>query len=115
MRMERNELARVIAVFVLSFTALITANQVAAESNGAAPQQKDPLVTLNNAFRGEYSRAKTEALAKLGPLIIVEGTKVVLVRNGKKIESEIQPPLFAAHLDLHRPAVTSAFMCLRHD
>lgn len=96
MRMERNELVRVIAVFVLSFTALVTANQVAAEINGAAPQQKDPLVTLNNAFRGEYSRAKTEALAKVGPLIIVEGAKAVLVRNGKRTESEIQPPLYQA-------------------
>jgi len=95
MRMERNELVRVIAVFVLSFTALITARQVAAEINAPAPQnQTDPLVTLNNAFRGEYSRAKTEALAKVGPLIIVEGAKAVLVRNGKRTESEIQPPLY---------------------
>ena len=96
MRMERNELVRLIAVFLLSFTALVAAKQVAAEINGAAPQQTDPLVTLNNAFRGEYSRAKTEALAKVGPLIIVEGTKAVLVRNGKRTESEIQPPLYQA-------------------
>ena len=114
--MQHQKLLRLVAVFLLSLSGLITARQVAAEINAPTPQnQIDPLVTLNNAFRGEYSRAKTETLAKLGPLIIVEGTKVVLVRNGKKIESEIQPPLFAAHLDLHRSAITSAFMCLRHD
>jgi hypothetical protein len=94
---ERNELVRVIAVFVLSFAVLITAKQVAAEINAPAHQnQTDPLVTLNNAFRGEYSRAKTEALSKLGPLIIVEGAKAVLVRNGKRTESEIQLPMYQA-------------------
>ena len=38
--MERNELVRLIAVFVLSFTALITAKQVAAEINGLHPSRR---------------------------------------------------------------------------
>src|SRR5262249_15950487 len=92
MGVERNKLLRLIAVFLTGLAVLITANQVAAEVNAPAPQNEaDPLVTLNNAFRGEYSRAKTEALSKLGPLIIVEGTKVGLVRNGERSEAEIQP------------------------
>ena len=95
--MELQNLLRWIAVFVLSFAALITAKQVAAEVNAPAPQnQTDPLVTLNNAFRGEYSRAKTEALSRVGPFIIVEGAKAVLVRNGKRTESEIQPLVYQA-------------------
>ena len=95
--MEPQKMARLIAFFLISFTALITAKQVAAEINAPAPQnQTDPLVTLNNAFRGEYSRAKTEALSRVGPLIIVEGAKAVLVRNGKRTESEIQQPVYQA-------------------
>jgi hypothetical protein len=95
--MPHQKLLRLVAVFLLSLSGLITARHVAAEINAPAPQnQTDPLVTLNNAFRGEYSRAKTEALSKLGPLIIVEGAKAVLVRNGKRTESEIQPPIYQA-------------------
>jgi hypothetical protein len=68
MRIEPNKVLRLIAVFFLSFAVLITAKQVAGEINAPAPQNEpDPLVTLNNAFRGEYSRAKTEALQSLDP------------------------------------------------
>jgi hypothetical protein len=82
MRIEHNKLLRLIAVFLVGLTALITAKQIAAEINAVVPwNETDPLVTLNDAFRAEYSRAKTEALSKVGPLIIVEGTNVVLVRN----------------------------------
>jgi hypothetical protein len=87
---------RLIAVSLISFIALIITKQVAAEINAPPQDETDPLITLNNAFRGEYSRAKTEALSKVGPLIIVEGTKVVLVRNGKRAEAEIQPPIYQA-------------------
>jgi hypothetical protein len=96
MRIEHNKLLRLIAVF-LAFTGLITAKQIVAEINAPVPgKETDPLVTLNNAFRGEYSRAKTEALSKVGPLMIVEGTKVILVRDGKRTEAEIQPPVYQA-------------------
>lgn len=95
--MQHQKLLRLVAVFLLSLSGLITARQVAAEINAPTPQtQTDPLVTLNNAFRGEYSRAKSEALSRVGPLIIVEGAKAVLVRNGKRTESEIQPPVYQA-------------------
>ena len=95
MRIEHNKLLRLIAVFLVGLTALITAKQIAAEINAVVPRNEtDPLVTLNDAFRAEYSRAKTEALSKVGPLIIVEGTNVVLVRNGKRIEAQIQPLIY---------------------
>jgi hypothetical protein len=97
MRIERNKLLGLTGLLLISLTALITAKQVAAEVNAPAQQNEtDPLVTLNNAFRGEYSRAKTEALSKIGPLIIVEGTNIVLVRNGKRTEAQIQPPIYQA-------------------
>jgi len=95
MRIEHNKLPRLIAVFLMSLTGLITAKQVAAEINALVPRNEtDLLVTLNNAFRAEYSRAKTEALSKIGPLIIVEGSNVVLVRNGKRTEAQILPPIY---------------------
>src|SRR5881392_2055556 len=97
MGIERNKLLRSIAVFVVSVAALITAKQGAAESVVPVPgSEADPLVTLNNAFRGEYSRAKTEAVSKVGPLIIVEDSHMVLVRNGKRTEAQIQPPMYQA-------------------
>jgi hypothetical protein len=95
MRIEHNKLLRLIALFLMSLTALITAKQAAAEINALVPpNETDPLVTLNNAFRAEYSRAKTQALSKIGPLIIVEGSNVILVRNGKRTEAQIQPPIY---------------------
>ena len=95
MRIEHNKLLRLIAGFLIIATALITAKQVAAEINPLiSPNEADPLVTLNNAFRAEYSRAKSEALRKIGPLIIVEGTNVIFVRNGKRTEAQIQPPMY---------------------
>jgi hypothetical protein len=97
MRSERNKLLRLIAVFLVTFIALIAARPVTGEINVPAPQNEtDPLITLNNAFRGEYSRAKTETLSKVGPLVIVEGAKAILVRNGKRTEAEIQPPIYQA-------------------
>jgi len=92
MSISHNRLLRLVAVFLMSLTALITAKQVAAEINALVPQNEtDPLVTLNNAFRAEYSRSKTEALSKIGPLVIVEGSNVVFVRNGDRTEEQIQP------------------------
>ncbi|MFZ0916902.1 MAG: hypothetical protein WAN04_08425 [Candidatus Udaeobacter sp.] len=95
MKIEHSKLLRLIIVFLMGLTALVTAKQVAGEINALVPgNETDPLVTLNNAFRAEYSRAKTEALSKIGPLIIVEGSNVVLVRNGKRTEAQIQPPIY---------------------
>jgi hypothetical protein len=39
-------------------------------------------------------KAKADALSKVGPLIIVEGNKVVLQRNGQRTEAEILPPMY---------------------
>lgn len=97
MRIEHHKPFRLTAVFLIGLTVLITAKQIAAEINAPTPQNEtDPLVTFNNAFRGEYSRAKTEALSRVGPVIIVEGTHMVLVRDGRRTEAEIQPPIYQA-------------------
>jgi predicted exporter len=56
MRIDHKKL-RLIAVFLMSLAALITAKQVAAEINALLPQNEtDSLVTLNNAFRAGSGR-----------------------------------------------------------
>ena len=47
-------------------------------------------------MRAEYSRAKAQALSKIGPLILIEGTNAVLVQNGTRTEVEILPPIYQA-------------------
>src|SRR5215467_7420972 len=87
MRIEHNALPRLIAVFLISLTALITVRQVAAEINALVPRDAtDPLVTLNNAFRAEYSRAKTEALSKIGPLIMSKAATLSSCETGRELK-----------------------------
>jgi hypothetical protein len=63
----------------------------AAAQSGAAPAP-DPLVAVNAEFREQYARARTEALAKTGPVIVVyEGSKLVLIRNGTRTEATFVP------------------------
>ena len=84
-----------IAVVLISFAVVATA-QSEVLSWDAQPKEIDPLVTLNNAFRVEYNRAKAQALSKIGPLIITEGSNAVLVQNGRRTEAEILPPIYQA-------------------
>jgi hypothetical protein len=68
----------------------LTATRVSAQT-GAKPAL-DPLTTVNNEFRQRYARARAEALAKTGPIIVVhEGEKLVLLRNGTRIEASFVP------------------------
>jgi len=51
MRIEHNKLLRLIAVFLMSLTALITAKQVAAEINALVPRNEtDPLFASTTHF-----------------------------------------------------------------
>jgi len=77
-------------MLAISFACLIF---IPAQSFGQS-SEPDPLVTLNNAFRAEYGKAKADALSKAGPLIIVEGNNVVLIRDGQRSEAEILPPMY---------------------
>jgi hypothetical protein len=93
MRIEHNELLRLLAVFLMSVTVLITAKVVAAEINALAPQNEtDPLVTLNNAFRAEP--LKDGGSLEVRTPYHFRGSNVILVRNGKRTEAEIQPPIY---------------------
>ena len=94
MRVQSNK-AGLIALILINLAVVAT---VPAEVlNGGIPaEENDPLVTLNNAMRAEYSRARAQALSKIGPLILIEGTNAVLVQNGTRTEAEILPPIYQA-------------------
>jgi hypothetical protein len=81
---------------ILTNLAVVATAQSEVLSGDAQPKEIDPLVILNNAFRGEYNRAKAEALSKIGPLIVIEGTNAVLIQNGTRTEAEILPPIYQA-------------------
>src|SRR5260370_16187199 len=55
------------------------------------PPAADPLAELNDAFRTAYRQARADLLAKVSPLVVVEGDKLVLLRNGKRTEVEVNP------------------------
>jgi hypothetical protein len=82
--------------FILINLAVVATVQSEVLTGGEQPTEIDPLATLNNAMRAEYSRAKAQALSKIGPLILVEGTNAVLVQNGTRTEAEILPPIYQA-------------------
>src|SRR4051812_47162388 len=56
----------------------------------------DPLLALNERFRAEYRRAKEDALAHAGPLILVEGDRVVLRQGERRSEAMILPGGYTA-------------------
>jgi|tagenome__1003787_1003787.scaffolds.fasta_scaffold20628245_1 hypothetical protein len=85
MRVQLSRAAALIAFIPISL-AVVAASQ----------SEIDPLVTFNNAFRAEYSRARAQALSKVGPLILIEGSHAVLVRNGTRTEAEILTPMYQA-------------------
>lgn len=68
----------------------VQANVVATATTESA-QAPDPLVTLNNASRDIYRRAKEAMLARSGPIIFVEGDVVVLQVGTNRTEVTFGP------------------------
>jgi hypothetical protein len=62
---------------------------VAATVARAAPTAADPLLTINKQFRKIYSQTRAAKLARNGPLIVVEGEKLVLLHGKERQEAEI--------------------------
>jgi hypothetical protein len=53
--------------------------------------EPDPLAQLNDAFRNHYAEARQATIAKAGPIVLVEGDNLVLLRNGKRSEVKVVP------------------------
>src|SRR4051794_26413523 len=61
---------------------------------GGILRADDPLVVLNNASRAAYRHAKEAALARSGPVILVEGDTLVLRRGDERTEVRFLPEVF---------------------
>src|SRR4051794_18568015 len=53
------------------------------------PAEKDPLVTLNQAFRKAYASHRKVVLEKTTPIIVVNSDVLVLHRDGKRTEVKL--------------------------
>jgi hypothetical protein len=87
---------KALIALILINLAIVATAQSEVLSGDPQPKEIDSLVILNNAMRAEYSRAKAQALSKIGPLIMIEGANAVLVQNGTRTEAEILPPIYQA-------------------
>jgi hypothetical protein len=66
---------------------MILAGVLLAEAEAAPPA--DPLLTINKQFRRTYSRSRLAVLARNGPVIVVDGEKLVLLRGKDRQEAEV--------------------------
>ena len=60
-------------------------------ADDAKPQATDPLAEVNDAFRAAYRQARADLLAKSGPVVILNGDSLVLLRGGKRTEVKVIP------------------------
>src|SRR5579859_564775 len=58
------------------------------------PAPPDPLRDLNDAFRAAYRSARQEAISSAGPVVVVSGDDLVLIRNGKRTPVTAVPPIY---------------------
>jgi hypothetical protein len=54
----------------------------------------DPLLALNDSFREAYARCRQQVIERSGPVILVEGDNLVLIREGKRTEVRVIPELY---------------------
>jgi hypothetical protein len=66
----------------------------AADGDPAPAQPPDPLLDLNQFFRAAYAQCRKELLAHSGPVILVEGDEVILLRDGKRTAVQVTPKLY---------------------
>jgi hypothetical protein len=78
------------AVGGMRMATLLACAWLAAGPVGAG-EPPDPLAELNQAFRAAYAHARQEALARAGPVIVVEGDNLVLLHKGKRSEVLFMP------------------------
>ena len=76
----------------------------------AAPAS--PLLEVNKAFRAAYAAARKDLLAHTGPVILVSGDDLVLLRDGRRSEAKVVPAAYhtlktVSHIPLTIYAMTS--------
>lgn len=83
--------ARMLAACLFLGSAGIAAG---AEPPATAPAPIDSLAELNAEFLASYARSRAEMLRRSGPVILFDGEKLVLLRNGERREGT---PVAAAY------------------
>jgi hypothetical protein len=66
----------------------------AVQGSHKAPGSPDPFTTLNDASRIAYRLAKNAALARTGPVILVEGDDLVLRRGAERTQVRFIPEVY---------------------
>lgn len=84
---------REIVASLLLLLALTGCASRAAQPAATAPG-RESLVALNDAFRRVYGDAKQRMLAEAGPVIIVKGDTAVLLRDGRRVEADVNVPVY---------------------
>jgi hypothetical protein len=54
----------------------------------------NPLLEVNKSFRAAYAAARKDVLARTGPVILVSGDDLVLLRDGKRTEAKVVPAIY---------------------
>jgi len=72
----------------------------------------DPLLDVNKVFRAAYAAARKDVLARTGPVIIVSGDELVLLRDGRRAEAKVVPAIYhtlktVSHIPLAIYAMTA--------
>src|SRR5262245_58096602 len=68
-----------------------------APGGGAPPPEApaaDPLLEMNKDFRRTYAQTRAELLARSGPVLVVRGDDLVLIRGRKRTEVRAVPPVY---------------------
>ncbi len=86
----RRVLAALLACVALSATA------VGEEPTTAAEPHPDALAALNDAARAAYRRAKEDALAHAGPVVLLEGDDLVLKSGADRTSVHVTPEFYDA-------------------
>src|SRR5690349_21550093 len=64
---------------------------------GQSPEKTDSLTALNLEFRAAYARARADALATVGPIVLFDGEKLTLIRGDRR-ESGTELPARYHHI-----------------
>jgi hypothetical protein len=79
-------LGMLVATALLPLRALPTTEQPTEPAN--------PLLEVNKAFRAAYAAARKDVLARIGPVILVSGDDIVLIRDGRRTEAKVVPAIY---------------------
>jgi hypothetical protein len=66
----------------------------AGTDSGDSPAQSSALTELNADFRKAYARSRQDLLCRSGPVLLVEGDDLVLLRNGRRSQVKVIPELY---------------------